>query len=708
MTLHPTPGFASASRLSLCFFTLLSHSATIRADDSSENRLTEAMVARIRQVSSVQISPDGNLIAYTLSNPRPIYAEEDGSAWSELRVVDQQGQSRPFVTGQVNVSSVAWVPGGRGIAFLAQRADDEHTALYVIPIDGGEARKVLEHETEIIAYTWAPDGKRVAFTAEAKEEEDLEEDREHGFDADIYEEGLRSVQVWVAPCDPQAAVLDADGSNEARLLPLKGSASSIEWSPDGRHLAVALAPTPLVDDRYMRRRIHIVDIQSGQSRCQLDTRGKLGEMAWSPDGRRLALIAGVDEHDPREGHLMVGTVDDPIVRDLLPDYPGHIWSLAWKDNRTLMYLGYQGVWSTFAEVDAEDGSASTILAKGKYTLHELSLSQGDSGIAFIGESPLHPPEVYAMRPGETQPRRLTHSNPFLDSVPLAKQEVVTFEARDGLALEGILIRPLEEKAGSRYPLIMMVHGGPEAHHVNGWLTRYSLPGQVAAAQGFASFYTNYRGSTGRGVTFSKLSQGDPGGKEFDDLIDAVDHLVASGLVDKDRVGITGGSYGGYASAWGATYFSHRYAASVMFVGISDQFLSFALGDIPEEHRLVHHMKHPWEQRELLRQRSPITHFRNCQTPLLILHGTKDTRVHPAQSLALYRAIKTYGKSPVRLVHYPGEPHGNRRTGSRLDFSLRLMRWMHHYLKGPGGDPPPHLLDLADIKPKGPARNNLDF
>ncbi|MHC4145645.1 MAG: alpha/beta hydrolase family protein, partial [Planctomycetota bacterium] len=175
--------------------------------------------------------------------------------------------------------------------------------------------------------------------------------------------------------------------------------------------------------------------------------------------------------------------------------------------------------------------------------------------------------------------------------------------------------------------------------------------------------------------------------------------VDIGLVDKDRVGITGGSYGGYASAWGATYYSHRYAASVMFVGISDQFLSFALGDIPEEHRLVHHMKYPWEDMELMRQRSPITHFQKCRTPLLILHGQSDTRVHPAQSLALYRAVKTYGKTPVRLVRYPGEPHGNRRTGSRLDFSLRLMRWMNHYLKGPGGDPPEYALDLSEIKPE---------
>lgn len=155
-----------------------------------------------------------------------------------------------------------------------------------------------------------------------------------------------------------------------------------------------------------------------------------------------------------------------------------------------------------------------------------------------------------MSRGEAGPKRLTHSNPFLEEIHLAKQEVITFEARDGQELEGILVHPLNEKKGKRYPLIMMVHGGPESHHLNGWVTRYSLPGQVAAAQGFACFYTNYRGSTGRGLAFSKLSQGDPAGKEFDDLVDAVDHLVDVGLVDKDRVGITGGSYGGYASAWG--------------------------------------------------------------------------------------------------------------------------------------------------------------
>lgn len=131
--------------------------------------------------------------------------------------------------------------------------------------------------------------------------------------------------------------------------------------------------------------------------------------------------------------------------------------------------------------------------------------------------------------------------------------MVSFKASDGLRLEGILIRPLDPQEGKRYPLILTVHGGPESHLRNGWLTSHSNPGQTAAARGFAVFYPNYRGSTGRGVAFSKMGQGDFAGKEFSDLVDAVDHLVASGLVNRDRVGITGGSYGGYATAWGATY-----------------------------------------------------------------------------------------------------------------------------------------------------------
>ncbi|MHC4166500.1 MAG: alpha/beta hydrolase family protein [Planctomycetota bacterium] len=690
-----TLNFMKTKRITICLLALTGLLSVVEADEV----MTEMTVAKIRSVGSISISPDGRQIAYTLSVPRPVYTDDDGGAWSELHVVDRTGRSRPFITGKVNVSSIKWTPDGKGISFLAKRGQDKHKALYVIAADGGEARKVLEHETDIGGYSWSPDGKEVAFTAKPKQNKQIEDGKEHGFDAQIYEEDYLMTKVWIAAVDSDDPGPDRDEQNKPRMLPLEGSASTIAWNPDGKHLAVALAPTPLVDDSYMFRRIHIVDAAGGKSLLQLDTEGKLGQIEWSPDGKHLALVAGVDKHDPREGHLMVTSVGGSKTTDLLPDYPGHIWSVAWRDNDTITYLGFQGVWTTLAEINIDGSGRETLLPVGKFTLSGLSLSADGLSAAFVGDSPKHPREVFAFRHGNKRPRRLTHSNPDLENIRLARQQVVTFKARDGLELEGILVHPLDRKRGKRYPLIMMVHGGPESHHLNGWLTRYSLPSQVAAAQGFACFYTNYRGGTGRGVAFSKLSQADPAGKEFDDLVDAVDHLVDIGLVDKDRVGITGGSYGGYASAWGATYYTDRYAASVMFVGISDQFLSFALGDIPEEHRLVHHMKYPWEDMELMRQRSPITHFEKCRTPLLILHGTSDTRVHPAQSLALYRAVKTYGKTPVRLVRYPGEPHGNRRTGSRLDFSLRLMRWMNHYLKGPGGDPPAYALDLSQIKPE---------
>jgi dipeptidyl aminopeptidase/acylaminoacyl peptidase len=332
-------------------------------------------------------------------------------------------------------------------------------------------------------------------------------------------------------------------------------------------------------------------------------------------------------------------------------------------------------------------------------LLSIDLSRDGMSGAFLGQSPSHPTEVFFLQQGEKAARRLTNSNPWLDEMRLARQEVVRYPARDGREIEGILVRPLNENVGKRYPLILVVHGGPEAHYRNGWLTRYSSPGQLGAARGFMVFYPNYRGSTGRGVAFSKLGQADAAGREFDDLVDAVEHLAATGLVDEDRVGITGGSYGGYASAWGATYYSDRFAASVMFVGISDNVSKMGTTDIPYEMYLVHHRKWLWEDWDYFRRRSPIYHVEKARTPLLILHGKEDPRVHPSQSLELYRQVKLLGETPVRLVLYPGEGHGNRRAASRIDYNLRMMRWMEHYLKDPDrrdASPPPPGIDYEAL------------
>jgi dipeptidyl aminopeptidase/acylaminoacyl peptidase len=340
-----------------------------------------------------------------------------------------------------------------------------------------------------------------------------------------------------------------------------------------------------------------------------------------------------------------------------------------------------------------------VIPFGKHALAGVSLADDGNRAALLSHSPQHPLEVFTIAVGESEPRRLTNSNPWLDKVPLAKQEVVKFKARDGLELEGMLIRPLQEEPGKRYPFVLMVHGGPEAHFQNGWITRYAEPGQLIAAHGFAVFYPNYRGSTGRGVEFSMKGQADAAGKEFDDLVDAVDHLVAAGLVDKAKVGVTGGSYGGFASAWCATRLTDRFAASVMFVGISDLVSKFGTTDIPNEEYLVHARKHPWDDWAFSRERSPLTYAPQARTPILIMHGKDDPRVHPSQSMELYRYLKTLGKVPVRLVFYQGEGHGNRKSAARLDYSLRLLQWMQHYLQGHGGDPPPADLDYKDVKPR---------
>ncbi|MEO1369377.1 MAG: S9 family peptidase [Acidobacteriota bacterium] len=312
----------------------------------------------------------------------------------------------------------------------------------------------------------------------------------------------------------------------------------------------------------------------------------------------------------------------------------------------------------------------------------------DGTVVALGQTPGHPNEVFSLEPGG-RPKRLTNSNPWLADVKLAKQEVISWTASDGLEIEGVLMHPLDGRKPA--PLLLMVHGGPEANDANGWLSSYSRPGQVAAARGYAVLYPNYRGSTGRGVEFSELGQSDAAGAEFRDLVEAVDHLAEVGVADKERVGITGGSYGGYATAWGSTFYTDYFKAGVMFVGISNKSSKGFTTDIPQEDVLVHTRFDAWEKWQFGLDRSPIYHAEKSKTPLLIAHGQSDTRVHPSQSLQFYRALKLMGKT-VRYIRYPGEPHGNRRAASRDDYARRLLRWMDHYVMDDGGEMPPAELE----------------
>lgn len=645
--------------------------------------LTPEDVALLKSVGSIAISPDGQHVAYTLSVPRNPFEEENGSAWTELHVVDVEGNSRPFVTGEVKVGSVAWTPCGKNITYLAERGEDTIKALYMIPLSGGESQKILEHPIDIKSYSWAPDGYRLAYLAKEPRPDEIEKLRDKGFEQDVYEEDIRNVRVWIYDTRTPSV--------KPTALDIAGTATELHWSPAGDLLAMALSPTPLIDDYYMERKVSLINPETGELVYKANNPGKLGNFAWSPDGKHLAFITGADKNDPSAGELAVISSNGGDIRSLIKDYDGHIRRIAWKDNDYILFLSEQRTQASIGSINKDGSDIKTLIPAGRPVFTNMCLSKNSEVLALLCSNFDHPNEVFISKLDGKELTRLTITNPWLAGKRFARQEVITYKAPDGLELDGILIHPLDEVAGQRYPLIMQVHGGPEAHRRDNWLTYYSSPGQVAAARGFAVFYPNYRGSTGRGVEFSKMGQGHYAEGEFDDLVHAKTHLVNIGLVDENKVGITGGSYGGYASAWGATALSEHFAASVMGFGVSDLISKFGTTDIPNEMYLVHARSWPWERWQWMLEQSPIYHVDKAKTPILILHGDADTRVHPSQSMELYRYIKTMGKAPVRLVFYPDEPHGNREAAARYDYSLRQLRWMEHYLKGPGGDPPPYEI-----------------
>ena len=689
--------------------------AAVSTQAETGQGLSFEQLAAIREVGQARVSPDGGALAFTVEVPRRIAEGDDGPEWVELWAGGFDGTDlRPYVQGEVNVSTVRFSPDGRLITYLAKRGDDEHRSLWAIPIAGGESKRILGFDTGIADYRFSPDGNRVAFIAVEPESDARKQAKEKGYTQEVFEEDWRRRRVWIAKPDPMFAppvdpsAVEPEDVDEPQALDIDGAVFGLAWVPGGERLVLSVAPRPLVDDGYMLKRVGVYDAASGERLTQFDNPGKLGAIAVSPDGRHVAMITAADPNDPQYGRLAVAPLGGGAWRDLMPDLAGHVAAMAWRDAETLSFIADVGEETTFGDVSLK-GSVTERLVSGKDVrgtripiMTSLDLADDGRVVVFVGESPAHPRELYVLADDGPAPRRLTDNNPWLDTVALAPQEVAKWKARDGLELQGVLVHPLDDRLGSPAPLIMIVHGGPEGHVSNGWISSYSRPGQLSAAEGYAVFYPNYRGSTGRGVAFSKLGQGDAAGREFDDLVDAVEHLAAEGIVDRERVGIAGGSYGGYATAWAATRFTEHFRAGVMFVGISNKASKGLTTEIPMEDRMVHTLFDPWTRFEFSLERSPLSYVEQSRTALLIAGGTADSRVHPSQSLQLYRALKLIGKTPVRYVRYPGEGHGNRRAAARDDYTRRLMRWMNHFLLQDTKELPPWDLGLGeDPEEEGP-------
>ncbi len=676
----------------LLLFTIIALFLSVRLYGDTGAVFTAKDLLDTQLCDETQISPDGQRIAFTVRKTRDAN-EKPGSYYRELYLVSTQTrQVIPFITGNVSIRSLRWGPDSSRLGFITARGEEAKRQVWVIPIDGGEAFQVTHSETDVIDFQWHPQQNQIAYIAESPKDEKEKKLKEKGFEFIFYEENLKPRNLYLVD-------LSGPGS-QARQLTRDKSVWNFVFSPDGKTIAAAVTPRNLVDESYMFKKIYLLDLESQKLEPLTDNPGKLGKFYYfSPDGSKLVYTAALDQKDHYESQVYVIDIKTKEQKNLtIPDFRGHVEWAVWKDPATVLYYAGEGVWSTLSLVAASGGKREIILDSQttRVTFKEAGFSKNCRYAALVGSTPQIPAELFYWTVGQGQLKQLTNLNPWLSQRKLGKQEVVRYKARDGLEIEGLLVYPADYREGQAYPLIVIVHGGPESHYLNSWITRYSEPGQVLAGKGYAVFYPNYRASTGYGVKFALEGYKDPAGKEFDDIADGIEFLTGKGITDAERVGLCGGSYGGYAAAWFASYYTKYVRAVCMFVGISDLISKRGSTDIPYEELYVHSGDRLEDMWDLSLKRSPIYWAHRSKTAVLIVGGADDPRVHPTQGLEFYRQLKMNRHPAVRLVQYPGEKHGNEKQPGQIDLLYRTLQWFDWYVmdKKPLDGPMPPL-DISD-------------
>ncbi len=632
--------------------------------------ITPEMVVSLERVSQVSLDPTGQWIAYVLSVPRSV-KDAPGGAYSEIWIVStKSGESKQYTSKPVSAWSVGWSPNGKSINFLSCRKEhDTNTQVYQMRMDGGEATALTHHETSVSRYQWSPDGKSIAFLATDPATDAEKKAKKTGQDWKVADENFKHRHVWV---------MNVAKGKSQKLYEKDLSTWSYAWASDSKTIAIQATDTPLIDDSYMYKKIYTVSVDGGRLVILCKTEGKLGNMAYSPDGTRLAFVAAVSLNDPIAQSVFVVSTNGGSAKNLTENYKATINWVGWLNNNDLILSATLGTQTFLNRLNVSNGEMKKIVDAGPI-LQSLSVQSKKGLFAAVAHTSQHPQEVFAGSLKNGVLKRLTKHNSDLAAVKLGKQEAIEWKAKDGMSIEGILTYPIDYQQGQRYPLVLQIHGGPEGVSLNGWNTRSGYPVQVLAANGYMVLEPNYRGSAGKGVAFSKADHDDLGGSEFGDVLAGVDALIDRGLVDPDRIGTGGWSYGGYFSAWAATRFSERFKASVVAAGITNWISFNGTTDIPHEMSLVHWNSYWYDQRDLHWQRSPMYHIENAKTPTLVVHGMSDARVHPGQGIELYTALK-HKKVPTKLVLYPRQPHGLRERAHQLDFIKRVVAWFDQYLK----------------------------
>ncbi|MBO0707246.1 MAG: S9 family peptidase [Candidatus Dormibacteraeota bacterium] len=661
--------------------------------------ITAEDLYRFQWLDHVRLDPSGRRVAWDVHRPDAETRENRARIW----VAGTSGGRGEAVTDGTRDRAPEWSPDGRHLAYLSKRGQRDQ--IFLLDPDLGPGRPLTAIQDGVVSFRWSPDGRRLAFTARVPSEPDLvvEDPRPpegpalrrppvarvvRGFDWRFNGAGFfdgRRVHLFVIDVDPKATVLP-----EPRQVTHGGwSVEGYDWSPDGDAFVITGDAQPGADLRRARD-VSIVPLAGGVPEPIVSGLAASGPR-WAPDGRSISFMA---PRDLAAGHLQRAWVVDAgagheprcltadfdvqvgggVIGDLwLRGGPGLRWS---EDSSRLFFLGSSRGATNVYSVDL-GGVVRAELAPAHRAIFDFDVAGGL--LAFGANNPVEAGDVYLAALEAPAERQVTDLNPWLRERSLVSPEEQTFTAGDGLELQGWLLRPQGASEARRAPLVLEIHGGPNGMY--GWTFMHEF--QLLCANGIGVLYLNPRGSDGYGEEFMHRVVQDWGGGDAEDLLLALDQLVArEPWVDDGRLGVAGGSYGGYMTNWLIGH-TTRFRAAVSMRSICNLVSEYTQHDIvmwgTEQLGPIE-----WPDPENLWRRSPIRYVRDIETPLLLLHGEADLRCAISQAEELFGALHLLGKE-VELVRFPGESHDLSRNGRpdrRVERLNRILRWFQSHLTAP--------------------------
>ena len=558
-------------------------------------------------------------------------------------------------------------PDGAHLAFLSARPAPGGKAagtpqIWILPTDGGEARPLTDQPGGVDSFQWSPDGGFLVYACEAAAGDDSD-DKPRVFGAVDTEP---AVEFWRVPFPAGPA---------ERIVTAPPGVDSFDLSPAGDRLVFCANGTGKMNEDQQYD-LYLVDLAKKECRRLTDFPGPETEPRWSPDGRWIAFITQtVPDIEFAETDVSVIPADGGAAQNLTAAWPRGVEDFTWQSRDEILFLEADGLYTQPCLL-AVPTRAVTVLDPGPWNY--AAVWRGRTGPAWLlraGRATL--PEVVSWSSGAGFQLRSRFSRQ-LAGFRLAERRVVRWQGPGGLPIEGLLTLPPDCPAGTAAPLVVTAHGGPYDRYTD-TLLQYE-PMEDLAAQGWAVLSPNVRGSSGYDDAFGQANRYDLGGGDFGDLMAGVDSMIAAGIADPDRLGIVGGSFGGFMVNWAITH-TPRFRAAVSMFGIWSLFTDFGNSEQPCWEKMFTG-KYYWEPggMEAWLAKSPMSAATAVKTPVLILHGEEDTLTDRANSREMWQALRLMGRT-VEYVRYPGERHGlSGRPGTRLDVTRRTVEWFGKYLK----------------------------